>query len=83
MALNTKTVGAVLNTQMLNMIYHVNRIYQNKFSEDLKKQFVNTYKFGNHDINKFVLILRKSVYPYKYMSHGKNSAKHYLKKKLQ
>ena len=27
----------------------------------------NTYKFSNHDINKFILLLRKGVYPYEYM----------------
>ena len=27
----------------------------------------NTFKFSNNDINKFVLLLRKGVYPYQYM----------------
>ena len=26
-----------------------NRDYQKKFDENLKKRFVNTYKFSNHD----------------------------------
>ena len=30
-------------------------------------QFVNTYKFSNHDINKFILFLPKGVYAYEYM----------------
>ena len=29
--------------------------------------FINTYKFSNHDINKFISLLRKGVYPYEYM----------------
>ena len=33
----------------------------------LKKNFRNTYNFGNKDINKFMLLLRKGVYPYEYM----------------
>ena len=33
----------------------------------LNKKFPNTYRFCNGDINKFVLLLRKGVYPYKYM----------------
>ena len=35
-----------------------------KFDEKIMKQFFNTYRFCNHDINKFVLLLLKSVYPY-------------------
>ena len=34
-----------------------NRKYQKKFDENLKKHFANTYKFSNHDINTFVLLL--------------------------
>ena len=28
---------------------------------------MNTFKFSNHDINKFILLLRKGAYPYEYM----------------
>ena len=38
-----------------------NRYYQQKFDEVLKR-FANIYKFSNHDISKFVLLLRKGVY---------------------
>ena len=31
------------------------------------KEFPNTYKFFNNDIKKFLLLLRKGVYPYEYM----------------
>ena len=34
-----------------------NENYQKKFDENLKKQFCNTYKFSNHDINKFILLM--------------------------
>ena len=33
----------------------------------LIKKFPNIYRFCNEDINKFILLLRKSVYPYEYM----------------
>ena len=33
----------------------------------LIKKFPNIHKFCNEDINKFVLLLRKGVYPYEYM----------------
>ena len=41
--------------------------YSKKLDEKLKKKFKSTFKFFNNDINKFVLLLRKSVYPYDYM----------------
>ena len=31
--------------------------YQHKFDEKLKERFFNTYKFSNHDNNKFILLL--------------------------
>ena len=37
----------------------------------LIKKFPNTYKFCNNDINKFILIFRKGVYPYEYMGSRK------------
>ena len=33
----------------------------------LIKKISNTYKFCNRDISKFILLMRKGVYPYEYM----------------
>ena len=44
-----------------------NKNYQEKFDENLKKRVFNMYKFSNHNINKFILLLQKCVYPYEYM----------------
>ena len=43
-----------------------NKNYSNKIFEELKKRF-KIFNFSNNDINKFILLLRKGVYPYKYM----------------
>ena len=38
-----------------------------KSVDELIKKFPRTYKFCNGNLNKFVLLLRKGVYPYEYM----------------
>ena len=38
-----------------------------KSINELTEKFLNTYQFCNDDLNKFVLLLRKGVYPYGYM----------------
>ena len=48
-----------------------NENYLNKIDEQLNKRFENTFKFSNSDINRFIVLLRKSVYPYKYMDEWK------------
>ena len=45
---------------------------QQKFDKKLKEEFFNTYRFSNHDNNKFVLLWRKRFYHYEYMDYGKN-----------
>ena len=44
-----------------------NKDYSSKLGERLKKRFKNTFKFSSNDINKFILLLRKGIYPYEYM----------------
>ena len=36
-------------------------------SKQIIKKFPNIHQFCNGDINKFLLLLRKGVYPYEYM----------------
>ena len=37
------------------------------FNKDLIQRFANIYEFCNGDLNKFILLLRKGVYPYENM----------------
>ena len=46
-----------------------NKSYQQKFDEKLKEWFLNTYKFSNHNNNKFILLLQKGVYPHEYLDN--------------
>ena len=42
--------------------------YEKDFNKELIKRFANIYEFCEGDINKFIFLLRKGIYPYEYMS---------------
>ena len=46
-----------------------NKCYWKKLNEELETKLKNTFKFSNTDINKFILLLRKDIYPYEYMDY--------------
>ena len=50
-----------------------------KSINELIEKFSNTYRFCKGDVNKFLLLLRKGVYPYEYMVAGKNLMKHHYR----
>ena len=73
---NLDYVRITKNKKLLLKCFNCNIYYKKKFNNDLIKKFKNTYSFCNNDmtgssslerINKFVLLLRKGVYPYEYM----------------
>ena len=41
--------------------------YEKDFNKELIKMFANIYKFCNNDLHRFIMLLRKRVYPYEYM----------------
>ena len=57
------------NKKLLLKCFNCNIYYKKKFNKDLIKKFKNTYSFCNSDLNKFILLLRKDVYPYEYMDN--------------
>ena len=57
----------IKNEKLLLKCFNCNSYYKEKFNQDLIKKFKNTYSFCNNDLNKFVSLLRKGVYPCEYM----------------
>ena len=55
------------NDQLVFTCSECKKNYKKDFNKDLIKRFENTYEFCDRDINKFILLLRKGVYPYEYM----------------
>ena len=57
------------NEKLIFKCFNYEQYYNKKFNKDLIKRFTGTYEFCNKDLNKFILLLRKGVYPYEYMRH--------------
>ena len=53
--------------QLIFRCFRRKQNYKKDFNEELIQRFANTYEFCNEDIKKFILLLRKGVYPYEYM----------------
>ena len=60
-------VRSTKNEKLIFKCFNCEQYYKKKFNKDLIKRFASTYEFCNKDLNKFILWLRKRVYPYEYM----------------
>ena len=73
MELDKSIATAFLNASTLEMIWwNANvcvliKVINESFDKSEKKDFFNRYKFSHHGNNKFILLLRKGVYPFEYM----------------
>ena len=56
-----------MNETLLFKCIDCEKEYEKEINKELVERFANTYKFCNTDINKFIMLLRKGVYPYEYM----------------
>ena len=57
------------NEKLILKCFNCEQYYKKKFNKELTKRFAGTYEFCNKNLNKFILLLRKVVYPYEYMDN--------------
>ena len=54
--------------QLIFRCFECKKNYMKDFNNELIKRFANIYEICNEDINKFIFLLRKGVYPCEYMN---------------
>ena len=57
------------NEKLIIKCFSCKKNYEKDFNKELIKRFANIYEFCNEDLNKFILLLRKDVYPYEYIDN--------------
>ena len=57
----------VINEKLIFKCIDCEKEYEKEFNKELLERFANTYKFCDNDLNKFIMLLRKGVYPYEYI----------------
>ena len=57
------------NKKLILKCFICKHYYEKDFNKELIKRFASTYEFCNGNLNKFILLLRKSAYPYEYMDN--------------
>ena len=61
----------IKDDQLILSCFEGKKNYKKDFNKNLIKRFANTYECCNKDFNKFILLLRKGIYPYQYMDSWK------------
>ena len=56
-----------MNEKLIFKCIDCEKEYEKEFNKELIERFANAYKFCDNDLNKFIMLLRKGVYPYEYM----------------
>ena len=56
-----------MNEKLIFKCIDCEKEYEKEFDKELVERFANTLKFCDNDLNKFLILLRKGVYPYEYM----------------
>ena len=57
---------SVKDNQLIFKCSRCNKNHNRDFNKDLIDRFASTYKFCGGNINEFILLLKKGVYPYQY-----------------
>ena len=56
-----------MNEKLIFKCIDCEKEYEKEFNKELIERSANTYKFCDNDLNKLIMLLRKSVYPYEYI----------------
>ena len=57
----------VMDEALIFRCFNCKKNYEKEINKELIERFVSIYKFCNNDLNKFVMLFRKGVYPYECM----------------
>ena len=57
----------VTDKKLIFRCFDCKKNYEKEINKELLERFSNTYEFCDKDLNKFVMLLQKGVYPYEYM----------------
>ena len=61
------TYMKVIDEALIFRCFNCKKNYEKEIIKELIERFASTYKFCNNYLNKFIMLLRKGVYPYEYM----------------